>query len=185
MQTFATEAEFSEAIRGTLEDIDIAPEWREALTAGIGQGEVESRTTAEADGTLNLRIGGWVLREQDIPVTEIIGIVGVAATATVGAGVIAAGAVITALTAFATLTWKTWRRGAKLSKAEIAVLGFLEVHGPTSTAELKAKATSALSDLSAADIDRALKSLRDVELRDGNIVELIRQDASGLWRSRP
>jgi peptide/nickel transport system permease protein len=29
--------------------------------------------TAGDDGTLNLRLGGWVLREQDLPVTEIIG----------------------------------------------------------------------------------------------------------------
>jgi len=186
MHTFATETEFNGAIDDSLRGSVASADIRNALVAGIGAGEQDSRKDpADADAGLNLRLNGWVLREQDIPMTELIGIVGAAATAVLAPGVIAAGAVVTALSGFAALAWKAWRRGAKLSKAEIATLGFLEVQGPMSLADLKARAPAALEGVSAADVERAIKSLQDVELRDGEIVELIRKDASGLWRSRP
>ncbi len=185
MRTFATETEFNGAIeeklRGTVDSTAI----RNALVAGISAGEQASRRDpAPADDGLNLRVSSWVLREQDIPVTELIGIVGAAATAALAPGLIAAGAVVTALSGFAALAWKAWRRGGKLSRAEIATLGFLEVQGPMSLADLKARAPAALEGLTAADVEHAVKSLQGVELRDGEMVALIRRDAAGLWRSR-
>ena len=187
MRTFATETEFKGAVDTALQGSVTSADVREALLAGIGSGEKDSRgqPAATDDGALNLRLNGWILREQDIPVTELIGIVGAAATAVLAPEVIAAAAVVTALTSFAALAWKAWRRGAKLSKAEIATLGFLEVHGPMTLAELKAKASAAMEGLAPAEVERAVKTLQDVELRDGEIVELIRKDAAGLWRARP
>lgn len=183
MRTFATESEFSGALGGSLGDL--SPEVRAAVCAGIVTGDAAARGPAVgSDGTLNLRIGGWVLRDQDVPVTEMIGIVGTAATAALAPGALAAGAVIAALTSFAAIAWKAWRRGARLSKPEIAVLGFLEVQGPMPLEELKARAPAALPDVSAADVERALATLQDVELRDGDIVALVRKDAAGLWRLR-
>lgn len=185
MRRFATEAEFVEAIDATMPPDRVSDPVRAALTAGIRAGEAEARDVPpNADGALNLRLGGWILRDQDIPMTELIGIVGVAATAVLASGVIAAGAVVTALTAFAAMAWKAWRKGAKLSKAELAVLGFLEMQGPMSLDDLKTRAPAALPDVTVSDIENAMASLRDVELRDGDIVELIREDAAGLWRTR-
>lgn len=184
MQTFSTEAEFAGAIDASL--AALPADIRTALSAGIATGDTEARDTEPDDnGALNLRLGSWVLREQDVPVTELIGIVGVAVTAALAPGVIAAGAIVTALSAFAALSWKAWRKGAKLSKPELAVLGFLQVQGPMTLDELKARAVAALPDLGPTDIDRAIATLQDVELRDGDIVELIRKDAAGLWRARP
>ncbi|SRR5712691_2152016 len=186
MRTFTTESEFAGAIDATLQMRAVPADVRTALTAGIGQGEMQSREDVpNPDGTLNLRLNAWILREQDIPVTEIIGVVGAAAAMALAPGAIAAGAVITALSAFAAMCWKAWRKGAKLSKAEIAVLAFLEVHGPMSLDDLKAKAPAALEGLTAADVEQAMQSLQDVELRDGAIVELLRKDTAGLWRARP
>ncbi len=185
MRTFASESEFTGAIDAALQASAMTADVRAALTAGIGQGERQSRDNpSPADGALNLRLNNWILREQDIPVTELIGVVGSAATLALAPGAIAAGAVVTALSAFAALCWKAWRKGAKLSKAEIAVLGFLQVHGPMSLDDLKAKAPAALEGLTAADVEHGIQSLQDVELRDGAIVELLRKDTAGLWRAR-
>jgi hypothetical protein len=186
MQTFSTEGEFAGAIDTALQKSASDEAFRKALSAGIAQGEMQSRDrAAEADGALNLRINNWVLREQDIPMTEIIGLVGSAAALALAPGVIAVGAVITALSTFAALCWKVWRKGAKLSKPEVAVLGFLQVQGPMSLEDLKAKASKALQGLTATDIENAVTTLQDVELRDGSIVELLRKDAAGQWRAHP
>jgi hypothetical protein len=184
METFATNAEFRRAINAALCSSSTEDTVRAALVAGIDQGETEQRSVARnADGALNLRVSNWVLRGQDMPVLELIAIVGAAATAAVVPGGIAAGAMVTALTSFASLCWKTWRKGAPLSKAEIAVLGFVEVHGPISIEDLRAKASVVL-DLTISDIDNAVLTLQQVEMRDGDIVPLIRQDAAGQWRTR-
>ena len=116
--------------------------------------------------------------------TELIGVVGAAAAAALAPGAIVAAAVVTTLSSFAALVWKAWRKGAKLTKAEVAILGFLEVQGPMSEEDLLAKAPAALEGLSTVDVKRAIQTLQDVELRDGDIVALIRRDASGLWRAR-
>lgn len=184
MQTFSTEAEFAGAIGDKL--AALSPELRDAISAGIAKGDAEARGGNPGDaGTLNLRIAGWVLREEDVPVSEMIGIVGVAVTAALAPGAIAVGAIVTAVTTFAALCWKAWRKGARLSKPEIAVLGFLKVHGAMTLDDLKTRAATALPDIPAADIDRAVAKLQDVELRNGDIVDLIRKDSAGMWHARP
>lgn len=184
MQSFATNEQFKTAIDTRLVAAGAADNIRAALVAGIDKGETEHRVEARnADGSLNLQISNWVLRGTDIPVLELIGIVGAAATAALAPGAIAAGIVVTALTSFAALCWKTWRKGAALSKAEVAVLGFIEVHGPISLADLETKAAGTL-DLTATDIDNAVLTLQQVEMRDGDVVALIRKDAAGQWRAR-
>jgi hypothetical protein len=184
MQNFATDTEFKSAIDSALGEAGADANVRAALVAGINEGETEHRSEVRpADGALNFRLNNWVLRGQDMPVLELIGIVGTAAVAMLAPGAIAAGVVLTALSSFAGLCWKTWRKGATLSKAEIAVLGFLEVHGPMNLADLEAKA-SGVAELTPAEIDGAVLTLQEVELRDGNIVALIREDAAGQWRTR-
>jgi len=184
MQKFATEQAFTNAVGTALGSTAVADTIRAALVSGVNAGEAERRSDIRLnDGALNLRINDWVLREQDMPVLELIGMVGAAVTAVVAPGAIAAGAVVTALSSFATLCWKTWRKGAPLSKAEIAVLGFLQVNGPMSQTDLEAKASSVL-DLKPEDIGKAVLTLQEVQLRDGEIVPLIRKDAADQWRAQ-
>jgi hypothetical protein len=182
IQQFQSSADFSKAIDSALTPSASSDAIRAALVAGVDQGEAQQRALAPtADGALNLRISNWVLRGQDMPVLELIGIVGAAATAAVAPGAIAAGAIIAALTSFATLCWKTWRRGAPLSKPETAVLGFITVHGPIKEADLLTKMHGTLN-LTDDDIHGAITTLQQVELRDGSIVSLIRKDAADQWR---
>src|SRR5882724_9238751 len=122
MKSFATNAEFKTAIATALGEAGAADAVRAALVAGVDKGETEHRDEPRnPDGSQNLRISNWVLRGQDMPVLEMIGIIGTAATAALVPGAVAAGVVVTALTSFAGLCWKMWRKGATLSKAEIAV----------------------------------------------------------------
>ena len=82
-----------------------------------------------------------------------------------------------------TLAWNTWRKGARLTKPEVAVLGFISVHGPISEADLLAKMHGTLG-LSDTDITDALKTLQQVLLLNGSIVSLIRKDAADKWRTQ-
>jgi hypothetical protein len=183
MQNFSTNAEFKSALDAALASSGASEPIRAALVEGVDRGETEQRgADRPVNRALNLRVGDWVLREQDMPVLELIGMVAAAATAALAPEAIAATAVVTALSSFAGLCWKTWRKGAPLSKAEIAVLGFVEVHSPIAQADLEAKASAPLG-LTPADIDNAILTLQQVETRDGNVVSLIRKDAAGQWRA--
>jgi hypothetical protein len=185
VRMFETEQEFLDAV---------ADEWRRrapptdlitALTAGLQRADAAlTNETPAADAGLNLKLKGWVLRTEDLPVIEAIGIAGAAASAALAPSGIAAAAVITAISSFGAMCWKAWRKGAQLNRDEIAVLSFLEIHGPMDLDELKRKASDQLKNLSSSAVAKALRSLTDVELRDGEIVSLVRRDASGRWRSQ-
>jgi hypothetical protein len=183
MQTFNTEEGFAAAIEQALQPGAPPEAVRGAIVAGVRRAEEEVRAEGGGGSGLELRIRNWVLREEDLPVAETIGLVGAAATALLAPAAVAAAAVVTALTAFAGLCWRTWRKGGVLSRAEIAILGFLQVQGPMTLDDLKQKASAAIAGLTPDDVGQGLQSLRDVELRDGRIVELVRQDASGRWRA--
>ncbi len=186
MRHFDTEGEFVEALTEKWAEEAPGADLLAALSAGVSQAETDVRRDGGGTGAgLDFRLKGWVLRTEDMPVVEAIGIVGAVATAAAVPGGIAAAAVITALTSFAAMCWKAWRKGAPLSRNEIALLGFLELQGPMTEEELVAKAISQLPDMTADDVRKSLQSLGDVELRDGSIVELVRRDASGRWRARP
>jgi hypothetical protein len=187
MHKFNTQEAFLDEV--VKEVKNFAPQSEDVLQAirnGFKDADIDMQDAEKlADGSLNLRINNWILREEDIPVIETIGIVSTAVTAAFVPGAVVTAVVVTALSSFATICWKAWRKGAPLSKAEISVLGFLQVHGPMFLEELKDKAVFADNEISKIDVELALQSLTDVELRDGNIIELVRQDASGRWRASP
>jgi hypothetical protein len=181
MQSYATEDEFIAAISGCL---PANRDMRAAIAEGIAVAERAARADESIAGPgLGLRIGTWVLREADLPVVEIIGMVAAAATIAAAPAALTASAAIGGVAAFAGLCWRTWRRGASLSRSEVAVLGFLQLCGPMTLAHLLRTLPTTLPEIAAKDVEKALKSLTDVELRDGHIVALVREDASGRWRT--
>jgi hypothetical protein len=185
MRQFETQSDFLSAAAQEWEQQGQSQPLVHALVDGLSQAESEIRADGEVhEAGLDLKLGGWVLRTQDMPVIEAIGVVGAAAAAVVVPGAVVAAAVITAVSSFASLCWKAWRRGASLSRSEIAVLGFLQIQGPMTEAELLAKAGREFPDLTPAEVSMSLLSLGDVELRDGSIIELVRRDASGRFRAR-
>ena len=64
------------------------------------------------------------------------------------------------------------------------MIGVLKMCGPMSLEDLKAETAKVRPEMSAEDVEKALVSLTDVEQLDGDIVELVRKDASGRWRAR-
>jgi hypothetical protein len=158
----------------------------DALRSGISEADGELRSEEHAtDSALGLRVGAWIIRPEDIPVLEAISVGAAAATAAYGPGGMTAAAVVTAVSGFAALCWKAWRKGATLSPDEVAVLGFLKVHGPLSLEDLKTMAAAQLKGMTADRVELAMNSLGEVELLNGELVDLVRKDASGRWKVRP
>src|SRR5690606_912145 len=75
MRTFASPAEFTGAIDTALEERVSDTELRAAIVAGIQTGELDARDDAALhDGGLSLRVNSFVLRDRDLPMTELIGV---------------------------------------------------------------------------------------------------------------
>jgi hypothetical protein len=183
MRQFNSEGEFLAALGDPWVHQPGGAELRAALSAGISQAETEVRQDGDGsdDAALDLRLKGWVLRTEDMPVAEAIGIVAAALTAATGPVGITAAAVVTAVSSFAALCWKAWRKGAPLSRNEIALLGLLRLHGPMTEDDLASKAVAQFPEMTPGDVMKNLQSLGDVNLRDGTVVTLVRRDASGRW----
>ena len=184
MRTFETAEEFQSAVAEALPPID--EDLRRQLALGVENAELEYRKdSAEHQGEgLNLRLGRFVMRDEDLPVVQAIGIATAAALALLTPGVIVAGAIVTAVSGFAGLVWKGWRDGAMMTPNEIAVLGLLQLHGPVTAEELRRLGAARNPPLAPETIDRALASLGEMEMRDGDIVSFIREDGAGLLRAR-
>jgi hypothetical protein len=186
LQKFSKQSDFLDAAMKHIQPEAADSTVFDALRSGISDADVELRKEEHAtDSALGLRVGAWIIRSEDIPVLEAISIGAAAATAVAGPAGLTAAAVVTAVSGFATLCWKAWRKGATLSKDEVAVLGFLRVHGPLSMEDLKPMAASQIKDMTADHVELAMKSLGEVELLNGELVDLVRKDASGRWKVRP
>ena len=184
MRQFDTEGEFLAALAEHWRDHAGQAELLGALNAGVGRAEEEVRQDGDGDDAgLDLRLKGWVLRNEDLPFAETIGVVAAVVTAATGPVGLTAAAIVAAVSGFATTCWKAWRRGAPLSRNEIALLGFLDVHGPMTEETLVSMAVVQFPDMTADEVRSDLQSLGDVNLRDGSVVELVRRDASGRWRT--
>lgn len=186
MRTFETADQFETAVAETLGPAGMDEDLKRQLAAGVQNAELAYRGEAAGDTGegFNLRLGRFVMRDEDLPVVQAIGIATAAALALLTPGVLVAGALITAVSGFAGLVWKGWRDGAMLTPNEIAVLGLLQLHGPVTTEELHRLGAARNPPLAPETIDRALASLREMEMRDGDIVSFIREDGSGLLRAR-
>lgn len=185
MRTLETANEFGAAIDEAMRPALADPVLREALAASIRDAETDLRAEpADASEGLNLRLGRFVLRDEDLPIAESIALAASTAVTLLAPGVVVAAAVITAVASFSTLAWKAWRKGARLSPREITVLGLVNMHGPLTDDELLALAAKAEPALTPQDVASALASLGDVEMRDGDIVSLVRKDTSGRLVAR-
>ncbi|WP_431283842.1 hypothetical protein ACQW02_03235 [Humitalea sp. 24SJ18S-53] len=157
------------------------------LAAGVAMGEEAFRATPALPGqtALNLRIGRYVIRDDDLPVIETIGSAATGLATLAASAGIAWPAIVPAITAVATLAWTLWRKGALLTPRQLRVVGLLQTHGPCPVA--------VLAPLAAADgagavpetmLEGVLLSLKEVETRDGHVVALAAADTQGFWRAR-
>lgn len=181
MKIYSDEQEYAANISEHLAASKLPDNAVNSLLQGILQADEVLTEPTVATG-LNLRFGKRILREKDLPVIEGISMAAAAITAVLVPAALAAPAIITGIAAFAKMAWTTWKKTAKLSEHEISILGLLNIHGPLNSNELVKKAKEAFPECSIETLSQSLASLTDVELLDGDVVELIRQDASGRWR---
>lgn len=186
MRTFETADEFETAVAEAMAAAPIDEDLRRRIAASVQDAELDYRreTAGSAGAGLNLRLGRFVMRDEDLPVVEAIGIATTAALALMTPGVLVAGAIVTAVSGFAALVWKGWRNGAMLTPDQIAVLGLVKLNGPVKAEELHRLGAARNPPLASETIDRALASLREVEMRDGDIVSFLREDGSGLIQAK-
>ncbi len=183
MQIYKTEPEFLNEVRARAAGA-AAEDVAAAIEAGVRDGEREVREDmGDAEG-LNLRIGTWVLRDKDLPVLNVIGMIGAAVVAIFAPGPVLLASAVAGVTAFSRTAWTAWRKSTRITQDEIAVLGVLQVGGPMLQEDLEQKVVQVLPDLTVEDVRRSILSLTDLESVDGDLIELIRRDASDRWRIR-
>jgi hypothetical protein len=184
-KTFANEEEFRQAISADIGAT--APAGLvDTLSAAVVTGEQMWRAVPERLGetALNLKVGRFIIRDEDLPFIETIGTV---ATTLAGAGTAAsltAAALIPAITGLATIAWNLWRRGLVLSRDELALLGLLRSADTISSDNLLTLARSAGLSIDSKALEHALQRLTDATTRDGTEVHLTKQE-NGLWRALP
>jgi hypothetical protein len=131
---------------------------------------------------MNLRIGTWFIRDDDLPMFDAFAAIGgLAATALAGA-TIAPATAVTSGTSIARAVWQIWRKGGRLSMDEMRVLNLLTTRGSASAEELAGLARAQLDGRGAPAVEALLKAMTEVELRDGSVVALVRKDPDGTWR---
>jgi hypothetical protein len=174
LTAYETEAEFTAAIAAQLPES--GGEITDALLGGIaGADQALQRERAAAGGTgYELRLGKWILRDDDAPYFETMGTL-LSVSATLIAGGLTTQGVVAAASTLGAATWKVWRKGGKLTAEQVTLLTELENRGPLKEIELE--------QLLGADPKPILAALRDVELRDGSSAELVKRAGDGRWRS--
>lgn len=184
--TFESEADFIDAVRARLGpalDADLM----DRLAASIAEGERDWRATPQRPGetALNLRIGRFFIRDDDLPVIEAIGASASALVALDPDPRKAIAGLIPVLTTLASAAWNLWRKGVLLSREDMALLGLLRALDGATPETLHAKAVAAGQEIGdVAAITRRLNRLSEVETRDGSELKLTKQ-ADDLWMAVP
>ncbi|MBV8524220.1 MAG: hypothetical protein JOY71_19190 [Acetobacteraceae bacterium] len=185
ISTFRTKDDFLEAISRKLEEQGSSVEVRSALLSGISSADAALR---EKEGdqdfqAFNLKVGSWVVRDDDLPIFQAINATAAAVALTLTTGGLAAASLAAALTSFADLCWRMWRKGGRLSRRQVSAYGFLQALGPMTVQELLAHLKGDDKKISSEDLTSILRSLAEIELNDGHIVALTAENSNGQWKA--
>jgi hypothetical protein len=184
IQQIPTDKEFAAAISSHVSGSAIDPTIASAITSGVAAAEGELRREAPAlpgNTGLNVRLRGFIIRDADIPFLQAISAVATAVAAAASTAGLTAPLVIAVVTSLAQLCWNIWRKGALLSEAQMLVLGLLRASGPLPLAALAELVQQQRPGADTAFTERALSSLKEIELSDGQIIALATRDTDGLW----
>jgi hypothetical protein len=190
LATYKTKDDFLGAVEShlnqqQLDQHDSQANIRSALLAGISSAEddLHNEIRDDRDHAFHLKVGSWVIRDDDVPIFEAVNAVASALVLTLTTAGIAWPAIATALTSLASVCWKVWRKGAHLSSRQVSVYGFLKAQGPMPLAALANCLKKGGMDLTQEDVASTLDSLTEIELNDGQIVTLASKDARDQWKS--
>jgi len=185
LSTYRTKDDFLTGVSAQLDAQGTDVNIRSALVAGISAADDELRNGNRGDQAqaFHLRVGSWVIRDDDLPLFEGVNSMAAAVTVSLSSAGLDWPAVAAALTAIANICWRVWRKGARLTRRQISVYGFLKANGPMPIAPLTAALNKGGKDFSEQDVASTLKSLAELELNDGQIVALASEDASHEWKA--
>jgi hypothetical protein len=182
LETYENRDAFEEAVAARLDEHVTVGEFRDVLARGIAAAN-EALQPSDAQGRtaeLQLRVGRWFLRDDDLPFFETLAAVGPIVATLVATGGIALPAAVAAMASLAGGTWRVWRKGGELTREQMAVLGTLESQGPLDRGQVEARLAEAGEHF---DVLAVLDQLQDVELVDGTAVALVRRNPDGRWRT--
>src|SRR5215831_8562455 len=166
LSTYQTKDDFLNAVLTHLPPQDSQEDIRSALLAGISSAEDDLREQARHDESqaIHLKLGSWVIRDDDLPIFEAVSSMATAVTLTLTTAGIAWPAIATALSQIANMSWRVWRRGAHLSAPQVDVYGFLKAQGPLTVSALTEGLNKAGKSLTESDVSATLQSLSEIEL---------------------
>lgn len=184
METVFTEASEFEAALAARIAPHAPPELAAAVASGIVAGEQAWRASPPARGgtALNLRVGAYFIRDEDLPFIDTLAAAATAVASAAASGGITLLIAIPAVSSLVTLAWDLWRRGGRLTPDQLRVYGVLREHGPCSAAELAPFAAAAGVPAEADQVERILSALSELETRNGAVVPLASK-SDGLWRT--
>jgi len=180
LERFESRQQFVDAVMSRLPEQSLTADVRLAVAEAIADADAGMQRDSAERGGLELRVGNWFVRNDDLPFFETLGAIGPLVATLVATGGLAAPAVIGAVAALMGSAWKVSRKGGRLSREQMAALTVLETRGPLTVEELQA----ALAELglSLENTKALLEGLKDVELSDGSGASLVRRSYDGTWR---
>lgn len=184
LSTYRTQADFLGAVSSLL-DADGAPrDLRSALVSGIASADDGLRRARASDSlALDLKVGAWVIRDDDVPIIQALNAIGAAVAASLATSGVALPSVALAVTGLADLCWRAWRRGARLSELQLAVYGFLAAQGPMKVDALAACLANDDRAVAPDVLEGTLRGLTEFDLSDGNVVALVAREHDGAWKA--
>jgi hypothetical protein len=185
LSTYKTKDEFLNAVSSHLATKESEANVRSALLSGISSADDDLRVEGGGGESqaFHLKLGAWVIRDEDLPIFEAVSSMATAVTLTLTTAGIAWPAIATALSQIANMCWRVWRRGAYLTAPQVAVYGFLEAQGPMTLSALAEGLSKAGKSLAEDDVSSILQSLAEIELNSGQVIKLATEDANEHWKA--
>jgi hypothetical protein len=179
---FDSREDFARAVRERVAATTPVDELQLAMVEAIVTAEDELRSRPSSSSDLNLRVGHWFLRTEDVPFLDSVGAAGAFAAAAAG-GAALAPAAIAAAAMFVGIVWRVWRRGGRLSDEQVAILAALNSHGPMNNDDLLAQVKEQGLQVTPQRLRDALLDLEDFEFNNGVTAPLVRQLDDARWRA--
>jgi hypothetical protein len=184
VSTHRTKDDFLNALSSQLEEQRVSVDIRSALLSGFSAASDRlSNEEPEQSQAFHLKLGAWIIRDEDIPLLQAISATATAVALSLTTAGLAWPSIATALTSLTDVCWRAWRKGGRLSPQQVSVYGCLDAFGPSTCDSLLVHLPKHGKDLSADALVSTLESLTEIELNDGRIIALASQNANAVWRA--
>jgi hypothetical protein len=185
LTSYKSQRDFMDAVSVHMTENEVPHNMRAAILEGITAASeaVGGEISGNEDAALNLKVGRWFIRDDDLPFFESVGVIGTVLGSLMTTGVLAAPAAIASATTLAAICWRIWRKGGRLNRDQMRVLTVLKSDGPLTEGEVRDHLARTGLSLTLAEVHELLFQLTDVQLYDGTLASLVRPDANKNWRA--